>query len=662
MVNLTTLRSKLLILIVLSIGILAYGAYESYIGLSKIKINLDSIAIQELGLNRSFSQLSNLESRKKVPVQKFLSRLHNKQFITKNDEKVLSKEYIVIREKVLKLSRKLSEIYQEMTLLIVPDSQFAEIAVVSIESFKEESEDIEKEFNEVDLLITSGIKNNKVEIEKKLFELLKKDDRLINSFTAEIDSITRSSREEIVNDYKKTINYSVIAYLAIFIMLSVLISFIFHRILNPLKYVSHIANRLAKGEREVLITTDRKDEVGILLNSMKVMQSSINRYENNILHERDIAIQANKAKTAFLSNINHEMRTPMNVILGLLEEIQENNGQSEYIKKIKDQSSTLIKLIDDVLDLTEVQSGTMKTHNESTDLNNFITQTISRLEHKAISKGVEVTHHYDESLNRKVMIDTVKIRKVINNIFDNAVKFTDVGTIDISTKVFRNEIIIVIEDTGIGLSDEVKANFFKEFVQGENYLTKKYEGLGLGNAVNQKLLKLIGGDINIESRLGEGTTMIVTLPLIFSSEEDGRKELEDIDLKSVRVLAVDDNEENLNLIKIQLSKSVGFIDYAQDGLVALDKFSHDNFDVILMDLQMPEMDGIECVKVIREKEINSSLRRTPIIAVTAYALEAERKKCEVAGFDKFYTKPINKLELIGLIKNVVKDNKKNISV
>lgn len=387
--------------------------------------------------------------------------------------------------------------------------------------------------------------------------------------------------------------------------------------------------------------------------------------EQALVKAKSEAEESALAKQRFLSAMSHEIRTPMNAVIGITHLLLQENPKPEQIenlKTLKFSSENLLVLINDILDLNKIESG--KIIFEETDFN--LPEIIHRIrhafDHVAGQKGVQINIRLDEALPDMVVGDPVRLAQVLNNLIGNAVKFTNSGhvTIDVMLESEDREVInlnFAIIDTGIGISADKIDYIFENYSQAASDTTRRFGGTGLGLPITKRLLELQGSQIHVDSDLGKGSVFYFTLSFGKSYRKrpvskPENNNLPQVDLSHVRLLLVEDNEINQLIATKFLKKLHIQPDCASNGLVALEKLRDHEYDIILMDLQMPEMDGFEAARAIRALP-NAKYRHIPIIAVTAAVVADARSEALEAGITDFLAKPIDPKELCNKILQYV---------
>ncbi|MCC6683710.1 MAG: response regulator [Bacteroidia bacterium] len=381
----------------------------------------------------------------------------------------------------------------------------------------------------------------------------------------------------------------------------------------------------------------------------------------SLLHSKLMAEQTAKAKSNFLSNVSHEIRTPLNAILGMSDLLIQSPSVNlqENLHIIKESADNLLALIDDILDLSKFDEGKINLENKPFNLKHLLNEIAQKTEWDAKNKNLEFKAEYGNDIPEIVNADMARVRQILLNITVNAVKFTKTGCITIKTtcktaEAGKQVIDFIISDTGIGIPASKKEEIFDSFTQAEGYTNRKYGGTGLGLNISRKFCQLMGGKISVESALGKGSTFTVSIPFeVADSDTVSGEEAQpftEADLPKgtfdCRVLMAEDNMVNQKLA-IQLFKKWGVnLKMASNGKEALRMIQDQEYDIVLMDLQMPEMDGITATKKIRNGEAGEKNKNISVIALTADVFEESRKKANEAGFDQKITKPYSNTELM----------------
>ncbi len=376
-----------------------------------------------------------------------------------------------------------------------------------------------------------------------------------------------------------------------------------------------------------------------------------------------IAESAVKAKQQFLSNMSHEIRTPMNAIIGftkVLLKSELSSKQNEYLSAIKTSGDALIVLIDDILDLAKVDAGKMSFEKIPFRMSLTISAMIHLFETKIQEKNLKLVKEYDSRIPRVLIGDPVRLHQVILNLISNAVKFTSKGTITVRVLLLHEDsqsatIEFSVSDTGIGIADEKLADIFGNFQQASSGTSRLYGGTGLGLAIVKQLVEPQGGIVKVKSILGEGSTF--SFALNFQKTEEILEEVPAIEasnneLKNIKVLVAEDIALNQLLMKTLLDDFGFESDIAANGKIAVQKMSEKEYNIILMDLQMPEMNGFETTEYIR----NVLKSTIPIIALTADVTTVDLAKCRAVGMNDYIAKPVDEKILFNKIISLVKNN------
>ncbi len=374
-----------------------------------------------------------------------------------------------------------------------------------------------------------------------------------------------------------------------------------------------------------------------------------------------IAENAVKAKQQFLSNMSHEIRTPMNAIIGFTKVVLKTDlsaKQKEYLNAIKLSGDSLIVLINDILDLAKVDAGKMKFEKIAFKMTNSISAMIHLFETKILEKNLQLIKKYDSKIPKVLVGDPVRLHQIILNLVSNAIKFTNKGEIKVNVQILNEDeenvnIEFAVSDTGIGIPEDRIVHIFENFQQATSETSRLYGGTGLGLAIAKQLVESQGGTIGAKSQLGKGSTFTFILPFQ-KTKGEAASEIESVQLdanvKGLKVLVVEDIALNQLLMKTLLDDFEFEHDIAANGKIAIEKLQTKEYDIILMDLQMPEMNGFEATEYIRNK-MNLQI---PIIALTADVTTVDLDKCKAVGMNDYISKPIDENLLYCKIVDLLK--------
>ncbi len=389
------------------------------------------------------------------------------------------------------------------------------------------------------------------------------------------------------------------------------------------------------------------------------LETIVEQRTRQLTQARQEAQNANEAKSRFLATMTHEIRTPMNAIVGLSQlalQTRLTAQQRDYLDKIVLSGRIMLQLINDILDLSKIEAGRLELDNHVFNVADVLEQAVTVGRNLAETKGLRFTVETGCSVPGFMIGDDLRLTQVLNNLIGNAVKFTDTGEITLScechqTGADQTTLRFRVRDTGIGLTRQQRQRLFKPFTQADSSTTRKYGGTGLGLAISRQIVHLMGGTIALESTPNVGSTFLIEIPFTRASEEQCREArnqhaLEGLDtaitnnqnsFKGVRILLAEDNEINQQVTVEYLALVGAKVDVAENGRLALEALSKGNYDLVLMDMMMPEMDGLDATAAMRR---NERWKDIPVIALTANATSEHRQRCQEVGMNDFITKPV----------------------
>jgi PAS domain S-box-containing protein len=378
--------------------------------------------------------------------------------------------------------------------------------------------------------------------------------------------------------------------------------------------------------------------------------------EADLIRAKEEAEEASQSKSTFLANMSHEIRTPLNGVLGMADLLHRSDlsfRDREMVDLIRGSAATLERLLSDILDLARVEAGQVHVESEAFHLGEAVRSVASLAKLTADEKGISLKVEIAAELEGFFMGDQVRARQVLTNLVSNAVKFTGVGQVDVRVHRVKGEMIrFEVSDTGVGFDPSAKGQIFGRFQQADGSITRQFGGSGLGLAISQELAVLMGGALDCEAAPGKGARFWMDLPLNAAEQPDVPPKDDVVLQTSLRILAADDHPTNRKLLELILEQVGAEVVSVSDGMAALEAYQRQTFDIVLMDMQMPVMDGLTAIRRIRriEEERGS---KTPILVLSANALPEHVRAAEEAGADGHVPKPLTAEALVGAIFNAL---------
>lgn len=505
-----------------------------------------------------------------------------------------------------------------------------------------------------------------------------------------------------IEPIQKIIFYIAILSTIITVIVGIIIS---NKVLiHPIQKIKEQTEEISKGNFDKVVELSYIKEFQSLANSINRMRLTIKEQIIDLKKAKEYAEKVSNAKGIFLADMSHEIRTPLNGLIGfakLLLLTKLNKKQKDYVEKINNLSLTLLDLINNILDFSKIEADMIKIEKVDFNIKNIIRDIHNIFENKIKEKKLKFNIFIDKNVPENLMGDPLRLKQILINLINNAIKFTERGSITLNIETIKklekdiikkielekhekdqnkiNKTVLIkfsVTDTGIGMTEEQQKKIFKPFEQAYTEITRKYGGTGLGLSISKRLVSLMGGNIEVKSKLNSGTTFYFTLPFevshnIFSKTEKGNQFInvsnndenksknKNKSKNSINILIIEDNEINQQVISEFLTLQNYSFEIVDSGKEALEKLKTKNFNLIFMDLNLPDIDGISLTKIIR-KELN--FKKIPIVALTAHVLTEYKEKCIKSGMNDFLNKPFLPEQLFTIIEKYINNNQKFINL
>jgi len=403
---------------------------------------------------------------------------------------------------------------------------------------------------------------------------------------------------------------------------------------------------LSKEERSKAKISELLKESELKNTEIKVANKLLKEQQNELDKKAKDLERSSQYKSEFLANMSHEIRTPLNAIMGFIELTKKQNRDTkinEYMNVIDSSSKDLIRIIEDVLDFSKIESGKLVIDKIDFNTREELSIVTKLFEVACSQKNIELSISFDENVPTNINADPLRTKQVISNLISNAIKFTEADKhIIISISYKNSDLFISVLDEGKGIAKDKLEHIFESFNQEDNSTTRKFGGTGLGLSISKALVDLMGGNLKVKSQPNKGSEFYFHIPISTVKEIDKNTEnIQTSSFKGKRVLMVEDNKSNQLLMNIILEEMEFDVDVADDGLLGVEAFKTNNYDIILMDENMPNMNGIEATGLMLKYEKEHNIEHTPIVALTANAIKGDKERFLESGMDEYISKPID---------------------
>ncbi|MDD5296507.1 MAG: ATP-binding protein [Rhodocyclaceae bacterium] len=437
--------------------------------------------------------------------------------------------------------------------------------------------------------------------------------------------------------------------------------------LAPLEVLSRGALRLGSGDRQDRIPLIPVPEIAQVADAFNQMADRISQREADLMRAKEAAEAGGRAKATFLAAMSHEIRTPMNGIIGMTELALDSHPGEEvrrYLEVVRSSGESLMTVLNDILDYSKIDAGRMGLESVPLDPRQVVAEVGELFSSRCLEKRVGLIIRVEPEVPGRVLGDPVRLRQVLSNLVSNAVKFTTQGSVTVEVAIIprageKLRLSFRVADTGIGIAPEKLSGIFDPFIQAEDFTTRRYGGTGLGLAISRRIVQLMGGELLVHSEPGSGSTFHFALPMV-AVTESGEAQGPVVQAKAEargkgrRILVAEDALPNQILIRELLRKQGYDCALVEDGFAALDAWATGGFELVLMDVQMPGLSGLDATRRIRNKEHGTG-QHIPIVALTANAFESDRQDCLEAGMDAFLSKPFKADQLFTLVERLLPD-------